>query len=246
MAHVSEGNADIHDIFQGNKDISFGWPSTPDYSPEDIQRTNRLEALNYLRDLITKLNSQLVIQAAAIKKGELTPQKSFSQSFASTLYHLEQSLYLYTQTANISKNNLYDLLAENPYYPEERVDIQIKENAVLIRMPLLPKKSSKQDLLYNALSAKLFQTKDLPRWPYCHISFCHVYPANVPTMPRDSDNYAYKRAIDLAVFAIVGSDCPKAVDLSMRTVFTDDLPVGTYMEITPKSSDFQILPSWEK
>ena len=134
---------------------------------------------------------------------------------------------------------------------DEQIEIQQTDSMVLVHMPYLPGKRNPQfsgfpSVVTDLLGAKLLHYSGLPKWPACHANFFHVFPSGLSSMPKDVDNYDYKRTIDLLAMAIGFSDCASSFSMAMQCVFTDNLAPGTYIEITPKSSKNTKYPNWEK
>lgn len=170
---------------------------------------------------------------------------TYARSFANALYKLELLLYEYCERSHQKFTSFGKELAELNEDGVCSVEIHVHDDRVMFRMPHLPQRSYKHDLVNVALTSKIYKVLNYPRWSNVTMEFCHVYPTTVKWLPCDNDNYLYKRTIDLICMAMRLSDSPANLDLVKRTVFTDKLPSGTYITVTPKSSDSSDFPHWE-
>lgn len=66
------------------------------------------------------------------------------------------------------------------------------------------------------------------------MTFCHVYPTKLAQLPKDIDNYDYKRTIDILSCCFGFSDCPETFSLAMESMMSDELAPGTYILMEPK------------
>lgn len=92
------------------------------------------------------------------------------------------------------------------------------------------------------LAARIHLCPNFPRWQFWHADFIHVYPIKFAGVPKDVDNYNYKRTIDVIAFAMRTTDDAIHFDMAMSTVFRDDYKAGVYIEITPRHHDQRKLP----
>ncbi len=169
---------------------------------------------------------------------------TYARSLANALYKLELLLYEYSSNSRQRYTSFGKHLADTEEEGVCSIQIHVHEDRVMFRMPHLPQRSYKHDLVNIALTSKIYTVYNYPKWGHVTMEFCHVYPKSVHWMPCDNDNYLYKRTIDLICSAMRLSDSPATMDLVKRTVFTDKLPSGTYITITPKSSEFTKIPEW--
>ena len=213
-----------------------------------IPQVNSLltEILDEMQAIIDKMRttaSHIPCATAKSQEGEITYQQICSLSEA--MLALQRLLYIYGDAKDANRTKLLQILASNPSKKEAAIEIRNGEDFSLIKMPFLPRRTNIQDkLLYDILAVKLLKEDALPTYRSCSLSFVHLYPTNLKLIPKDNDNYAYKRVIDLIAYACGFSDCPVTMDVSMRTVFNDEFEPGTYIEIHPKSSDFPDFKKW--
>lgn len=249
----------VEQSYEGNVmemlDVAAETASEPDLtalppSEEDIAAV--LQVLtsmeSYCRDMADKCTATI----EAVKTGQEnivngSLPKSFSDFMTRTLLSVEGFLYRY---ADISQ---FDFNAIRKYNSRKRtgdcsnVSIQYYENKVVIRIPFLPKRNyGNKSVVNQMLAAKLFEETSFPKWERWSAVFYHVYPTKTTKIPRDVDNYDYKKTIDLIAFALGTNDNACNYDMKMTTVFTDKLDSGVYIEVTPKSLEFEALPQWVK
>lgn len=210
-----------------------------------------LRAIDDALDTLLHLKEAAMLEREKIlaqhKKNE--EPTAFSYSFASTLSHgvLALENILYQHSALYSSNRLEkgNPLEASQYSKNDMIKMSVTSERIVIHMPHLPPRTSRNAIVTEALASKLFHMTTLPRWPRCVMDFYHVYPIDIPKMPKDVDNYAYKRTIDLLMYALQSSDCAKAFRDSRQTVFTDSYPQGTYIVICPESSEKAVYDKFE-
>jgi len=214
--------------------------------------TEHKEALSYLLGEM-KTNMQALADEAEMEQAlhdsntdiEKAVSTSFAKKVAAKLTTVERLLYLYSDAHRFDRRETLHYITAHRRDNTGIIEIQTAPNRVVIRMPYLPKRNTTRSIVTDALAAKLFNERDLPKWEACVVTFCHVFPGSTRRIPKDADNYEYKRTIDLICHAFGISDCPLTFEYTMRTVFTDQLDPGTYIEIQPKSLDSAILPGWD-
>ena len=117
------------------------------------------------------------------------------------------------------------------------VAVHTSQEQVLIFLPYLPKRNRAKHAPVNEILAAEIPFHRFPKWSRWSASFTHLYPATTRNIPKDVDNYDYKRTIDLLAYALGTSDNALNYSMSMQTVFSDILPPGVYIQLRPKSSD---------
>lgn len=213
--------------------------------------TEQKEALSYLLSEM-QTNMQALADEAGMEQAlhennteiEKPVSISFAKKVAAKLTSIERLLYLYSDAHRFDRRETLHYIAAHRRDNAGIIEIQAAQDRVVIRMPYLPKRNTTRSIVTDALAAKLFSERDLPKWEACSVTFCHVFPGSTRRIPKDADNYEYKRTIDLICHAFGISDCPLTFEYTMRTAFTDKLDPGTYIEIRPKSLESTILPDW--
>lgn len=211
-----------------------------------------LSALDNILDAVSRLQEASTIERRKIENDLNTsvPRQLLSRSFAATLshwvLHLEEILFQCSDLYSSQNTGEVNPLEASRYYQNDVIQIAVYPTQMVIHMPHLPPRTSRNSLVTEALASKLFHMDTLPRWPRCVADFYHVYPTDIPKMPKDVDNYAYKRTIDLLMYALQSSDCAKAFRDSRQTVFTDAYPQGTYIVIYPESSENFVFEKFEQ
>lgn len=171
----------------------------------------------------------------------------FAAQITNALLHLENLIYSYEEHAVLEPSEIWRYICNHRFTSCDTVGLQRQEDMLILRIPHMGRKGfGKGSLANKMLSAKIFAEIDnFPTWHNWHADFFHVYPTSTRTMPRDVDNYDYKQTIDLLAFALGTSDNAIHYSMSMRTVFTDEIISGLYIEIRPKSWENQVLPAWK-
>lgn len=205
-----------------------------------------ISVLQKISDTAKQIDAAATQELCTIKK----PVQCFSARFTTLLTHqillMEELLYHYTPHApNTPSDDTEAFMEHHRYCDTGTVRFFIRMDLIMIQMPHLPPRTSRTNLAVESLASKLFQETDFPFWPRCSMDFYHVYPTNIGRMPRDIDNYAYKRTIDLLMFALRSSDCAAAFHDSRQTVFSDKYDAGTYIIIRPESSKNATLTKFE-
>lgn len=172
---------------------------------------------------------------------------SYATTMANTLIRLENLLYVYSDTARFDSFAVWSYIRDHRSTNCENVDVQFSENKVVFRIPYLPRRNyGNNAVVNNMLAAKIYQLKNLPVWSKWTATFFHVYPTKTKSVPRDVDNYDYKKTIDLLAFAFSSADNALNFDIGGKhTIFTDRLVPGVYIEVTPKSSENEKFPEWK-
>ena len=138
-------------------------------------------------------------------------------------------------------------------YLKEYVEIlHFSDDYIRFRVPMLPSKNAKQDLsaatINYAFQAILEEHGYIPEMTEHDIIFTHVYPKSFDESHiLDSDNYATTQAINMIVLRIRSTDKGSHSWHSSRTIVTDELPMGTYVEIVrraPNSAE-NIINLWK-
>ena len=230
-------------------------PSTnhPPLSPETKWLRSSLERM---AAEFKKMAALAEAEIARIDRGELTAQwtelpSNLAYRLTRSLNTINSQLYTYFRSNFFDPCKLYARQQQRSVQQlisqaEQEVEIQIHSDLVAIKLPyLLPRGRTGDALLYDMLLAKLSTVHNFPKWNAWHAAFIHVFPESTARVPRDVDNYEYKRVIDLIAFSMNLSDCAYTFSAEMRTAFTDLLPPGTYIEITPKNPKSGNFPKWD-
>lgn len=161
------------------------------------------------------------------------------------IHELEQLLWVYCDEYWFSRVDMTNDMLRDPQLLENAIEIEMNADQVLIRMPhIAARKEPRYRLPEDLLAAKLASLRNLPKLGQCHATFCHVYPSSVSSMPKDVDNYYYKRVIDLLAYTFGFSDCPMTFSMSMESFVSDTVAPGTYIWLEkklPKKFENQIL-----
>ncbi len=212
------------------------------------------DILAELNTLLEKLSADTKAEMRKIDRGQVTVKRGelpseYGKHFYSRLFRINALLYEYYRSYWFDPCKIAWQL-NNPAYATDRclIDIQVHTDFVIFKLPFLPPRGKgrrAEDILGDALLAKLSSVHSFPRWDGYHAEFIHVFPKDAEQSAKDVDNYEYKRVIDIIAFAMHFSDSPSVFSMEMRAVFTDELPSGVYIEITPKSSENAVFPRWK-
>ena len=168
------------------------------------------------------------------------PRKDFIEKVTAPLLEIEENLYFHSNLTVYDEFEIARYLHTNRTRDTEPVEIYQGEDCVLIRMPYLPAKyKSVRNLCNQLLAAKIYHTPSLPTWSMWQANYYHIFPTSTSTIPKDVDNYDYKRTNDILSYAFGTSDNALRFSMSMTTIFTDEIDPGSYIEITPKSLNFE-------
>ena len=235
-----------------NAESHFNAPRTNENEVGNIQtpqsKTKVLRAiLNRIQRVLRPLLELTEREIARIDAGELTTlwcelPGDYGQRLSAALARLNTQLYAYFL------NNWYDPLqlrkdqrsgklqmVEELY---DAVKVRVTDSAVDIYLPYLPPRTHHRDcLVHDLLLARILEEPNMPRWKRHRITFYHVYPSETIHIPRDLDNFYYKRTIDILEMAMRQSDCSICCSLKMTARFTDLVPPGVYIRISPESSE---------
>lgn len=220
--------------------------NTGDWQPTglgDIYPPTKQET-DQRREIITKIRSILSHMTEAADK-ELTHMDAqysypFSAKFVSSLSY---------GSANLS-NRLYEYIYATRNHPSfcftkkgddgkaicDCIRVKVLDDAVEIYLPYLPPRvnASRDHILSDLLLRKLCSVENRPRFNSVHISFTHVFSNATISGQRDLDNYYYKSVIDILSFIFGFPDSALTCSLSTEAVFTEKVPSGVYIKITPK------------
>lgn len=173
----------------------------------------------------------------------------FVQELSEALTQAENTLYTYAQHGGIDPSAIWQYICKShkTIRIHEEYGIQFLDNKVVVHLPHLSARSYGRVCSANRmLSAILFsEHPNFPRWPNWEAKFFHIYPLSLKSVPRDVDNYDYKQTIDLLTYALGSSDNATNFSMQIKTVFTDDLHHGLYIEIIPKSLENSDFPDWQ-
>ena len=180
---------------------------------------------------------------SAEKQAVLNGNTNLSQrtlaALAAASGHIEQTLFEYALNANIRGGDMYAALKTG--IPEGQITVAATATRICIRLPYLPRRGHGNKAAVNLMLEQSLRQYSLPVWKKWTAAFWHIYPANTTKTPWDVDNYDYKRTIDILAAALHTSDRGGQFCMTAGAVITDDLPPGTYIEITPKSLEFPVF-----
>lgn len=227
-------------------------PEAETFSAENslsAQKDWLIETLHFIRETAEGLALTAAQEIDGVSSGEVPLFRAelptdFALTLSSATCDLNNLLYAYFQSNWFNPQRLLHP-ARTPAaraaaeQAAQQVRLAVHPNRVLVYLPYLPEKGDHDTAIINdMLFSKLTQECDLPNWKSIHIHFLHCYPKNTVSLPRDLDNYNYKRTIDLLCFALRCSDSPVSCSLQMTPFWSEKHRPGVYIEITPKSSDF--------
>lgn len=173
------------------------------------------------------------------------PPQALVTGLAGPVLALEQLAVDAAHAIHVPDWELWGQLPAEPLTVSKRslVSVQAAQDRVSIRMPLLPPRDvpGLDDLdAATTMLATALMGCSLPKWDTWQASFCHVYPSNASSPPKDVDNFSYKRTLDLLALMMGQSDSAEVCTVVLSCRIDDSVPPGTYIEITEKSSDFPL------
>lgn len=214
------------------------YPSLPDrFKEESLQMIGILQEIRSLTENSLAATDALLSRCkeTGMTNSTYAQAQDYWHQFAEAVCNLEQLLWIYCDESWFSRSALTKDLVSRKDLMGDSIELQIFQDHVLIRMPHIPATKKKNfTLAEEMLWAKLLINKNLPQWDQCHATFCHVYPTTVSQLPKDIDNYDYKRTIDILSYSFGFSDCPETFSMAMESMLSDDMPSGTYILLEPK------------
>lgn len=230
-------------------DESPALPTTPSQPTSILEQTaatgNSIAQL--LQRTMQRLEDVMQRQSdRAERTGVPLPENVFSHELVSLLSglisKLTEMLWLYCDHTHTSRYDILERVLAHQADPPLCRLIDQSDDCLILWLPSLPHRSVRGfTTVTESLAVLLYQTPSLPKWPRWECSFVHVFPASHARMPKDVDNYAYKRVIDVLSFAMGVSDGAGSFSLSTSTVFTDEIARGVYVLVEPKSSENQVF-----
>lgn len=234
---------DEHLSFEMAEAFSKTWdPNQP--SDADLYRKMAGPPIHILEKIL-KILKKADSEATSTKK--LLEQEGMSEyptnlvrnywyQFANTVHKLEQLMWTYCDESWFGRSRMTEGFLERENVNETLFQIKLLPDMILIKMPYIPAtRKTRFTMVEDMLWSYLKSCKDLPEWDECHATFSHVYPKSVRCMPKDVDNYAYKRTIDTLSTFLRFSDSATTFSMSTQTIFTNKLSPGTYIILEPKS-----------
>lgn len=177
---------------------------------------------------------------------DISVYHDYFRKLAGLLKRLEKYLWAYCDTNHYNRYEALQFLTESKNKNTLCRCVKHTDDCLILHLPHLPHRSfSGRNIATESLAAYLFRHRDLPRWNRWHCEFLHVFPCQLSRLPKDVDNYGYKRVIDLLAFAMGVSDGAACCSLSMDAVFSDSVPEGCYIKVSPKSSENPVFKEIE-
>lgn len=192
--------------------------------------------------------TQHLLDATSAERDAISSHSpALSQPFAEVLLRaimrLEHLLFLGMDNTEFPCVDLWTKAAKRSDQVED-IDLWVEPAKITVRLPYLPHRyKGNQDALAKLLAAKINESIDFPHWETWHADFIHLYPTQFKGVPKDVDNYSYKRVIDVLAFGLHTDDSAQHFDMAVTTVFSDEYLPGVYIEITPKHPATRKLPS---
>lgn len=210
-----------------------------------------LEAMTEIQSILAKAATMTQEEIAAVRSGASTIANgalpnAYATTMANILVRLENMLYVFSDYAQYDSLAVWGFIQDHKGADCSKVEVQIRENKIVLKIPYLPKRNHGTNAVVNdMLAAVIYRHRDFPHWPKWRATFFHVYPTKTSGIPRDVDNYDYKKTIDLLAFALDSADNALNFDIGGKhTVFTDDLSPGVYIEVTQKEEKSSKFPDW--
>ena len=196
---------------------------------------------------IRRILNRLTAATDAELSNPSTHTPAFSPEYAThltkALLRLERVLFLGAANADSDVPDFWAQLIQHPELADQ-VALWIEPDRITIRLPHLPHRyKGNQDAVAQMLAAKLHLCTNFPRWEHWHADFIHLFPPDYSKVPKDVDNYCYKKAIDVIAYALRTSDNAEHFDMSMTSICTDDYLPGVYVQITPANPLKRMRPS---
>lgn len=164
-------------------------------------------------------------------------REEFTTKLTSLMLQNEETIYCYSSTGSFDAFKAGSFIHNSRGKGDENlVSLRIMEDRIYIKMPHLPKRyHGSTDLCNQVLAAAVYNSISFPTWANWTANYYHIFPADLASVPKDVDNYSYKRTNDILAYALGSCDNAFRFNMSMHTFFTDEIPPGTYIEILPKN-----------
>lgn len=210
-------------------------------SPQNKQI--RDSSLASIRNVLYRLTAATDAELSNPSTHTLAFSPEYAAHLTNALLRLERILFLGAANADPHVPDFWGQLIRKQEITDQ-VALWIEPDRVTIRLPYLPHRyRGNQDAVAQMLAAKLHLCANFPRWEYWHADFIHLFPTACSKIPKDVDNYCYKKVIDVIAYALRTSDNAEHFDMSMTSICTDDYLPGVYVQITPANPLKRMRPS---
>lgn len=135
----------------------------------------------------------------------------------------------------------------NTPVPKEIAEIlSVDEQHISLRLPFLPHKRCREDMILDILHSLLQQAMregiQIPQMKKNTIHFTFVYSTAMgKAKVLDHDNYLTRGTINTLMLYIMSSDSGTNSWQTYRTILSDEMPPGTYITVEKRSEENQIL-----
>ena len=207
------------------------------------QNGNEYEtALCYIDDVRRRV-CKLQEKSMKLNPDDSAVCKSINLRLFSSVMKLEKELF--SNATLVGTETYPEFLESVADYPDSPVKVIAEPEAVKIQMPLLHplgmyRPTPATDLLYTCLLRN-----PLEQWDRWHASITCVYPVSDRNRARDADNFSIKRVVDLIASALRSKDLPGHFSYDMRVEFSNAVPCGTYILVTPETEEQAGSRWWE-
>lgn len=213
------------------------------YSTIHANHEEYVDTLQSIKQTTECLLNATIEELNAVTFSSSSSFQKYSSNLLKCVRKLSQILILCSNTAT---QDGYDFCISVANYDPDADGIQlwVEDDCVTIRLPSLPHRyKGNQDMIAQLLAAKIHLCPQFPQWRIWHAEFIHLYPKKYKSIPRDVDNYNYKKVIDVIAYGLHTSDDAEHFDMAMTTVYSDDYELGVYVQITPTTLENRPLPS---
>ncbi len=212
------------------------------------------EGTDVIREIAARLQKALELCEPHLDTTDVSPlqfspelPQQLAAQLAGATSEIEQLLYAFTDNTSLDLYETLRYFKKNQNAPRGRVSVTYHKEGLFVYLPSLPRKGQGNTALVNQmLAAELLAMTDMPSWPKWQAAFYHVYPPGNPDIPKDVDNYDYKKTIDLLAYAVRSSDSSLNFSMKMDTVFTDVVESGVYIHVMKKSSELPDFALWQR
>lgn len=224
---------------------------------EEIRKNELSEQTQRSIEVLTSLlDASNQIQAATQKELELTSDNlrllnqslvhdDFVVQIESLLDRFCETLYFFVATGRFCSRDKWCPIPSNSK-KTDGIEIRVYEDLAVIHMPYIPGKyRGNYSIINERLESALRQCKTFPKWKRWKAEFIHVFPTKTKWIPRDVNNYDYKRTVDVIALAMRADDNCLDFEMAMRAIFSDKIAPGTYIEISPNCSEKTVFPKWK-
>lgn len=196
--------------------------------------------LQFLKEKIEKLKDISEAISNQIKKIENTPEYLLPTRFNAHNDELHSLIIKFYAHLGHYHRDVATLYGGSNAFPASSSGltevVEVRDDYIKIKMPLLCRKDKSDSILVNDLDAAFWEAQKngakIPNMNKKEITFTFCYSADTEkTFIRDNDNYAIRRIINAIVRNIGSTDDGEITRLSLQTIVKENIENHTVIEV---------------